>query len=229
MQLLMEDYVVLSKISDDDRKARSFHSPKTLKKEHPKTYERLIKSEYMAENGGLRQEALDAIDQIKNLEATLIKGVPFNKRKTPDPTAILKENLDWDSKIVNKQPITSNPFFAYLGKPHRSMNRKNKFSPTAKQLIQCVDPPKSQSSELIPYAYQITALDGIKIVWLRDPNGVPVAIQSYYFDFLNENLEGIKFYIYHNDTRIFAHRHGKMQAMIMPFDTSQTHMVVPKV
>lgn len=227
--LTVEDYVVLSKISDKDIKARSIYSPKDLKQKHPKTYERLIKSEYMAENGGLRQEALDAIKQVKKLEATLIKGVPFNKRKTPDPTSILKEDLDWDSKIVNKQPITSNPFFAYLGKPHKLMNRKNKFSPTAKELIQCINPPKSQSYELTPYAYQITALDGIKIIWLKDPNGVPIAIQSYYFDFLNENLKGIKFYIYHNDTRIFARRHGKMQAMIMPFDISQTSMVVPKV
>lgn len=225
----MEDYIVLSKISEKDKKAKCFSSTKELKKKHPGTYERLIKSEYMEKNGELRQEAMDAIKQIQALEATLIKGVSIAKRKTPEPIAILKEDLEWDSKVVNKQHITSNPFFAYLGKPHRSMNRKNKFSPTEKQLIECITPPKSQSYELTPYAYQVTALDGIKLIWLQGPNVIPTTIQSYYFDFLNENFKGIKFYIYHNDNRVFGYKNGKMQAMIMPFDYSQTPMVPPKI
>lgn len=227
MNLLMEDYILLSRLPKKDLDAKAVYSPKTLQKQHPEAYKRLIATEYMAPNGGLRPEALAAVKKVLVIETKLKKGIPLKSRTSANPgTIITHKKLEWFSKKFKKQYITANAFFAYLGKPHHAMNRKNHFMPSDKELVNCLIPPKTQSYKLTPYAYQIESFEGAKLIWFKYENDGTVAIQAFYYDFLQFHFKGSQFFTYHNDSRIFIAKPGIVNAMVMPFIT---HMHAPKI
>lgn len=190
--------------------------------QNPETYSRLIDSKIIDKAGKLTVLGIKQAETVIATETKLKKGIPITERKKSDIGGINSNDNKWIHKKIKDGEkdieVTACGACIYKGKPIMSTIKKVSF--TDKSILDNLS-PKLKLERLVPHKYQISSLDGIKVIWFKLKSDY-VAIQSCYYDLIVDLFKDDEFLFYGTGEMesVYVKIGNEVVAVLAPFNTA---------
>lgn len=188
------DLVVLSKrdiVTErlDINDASLFHDPESRV--------RLVQDGLIEKNGTLTPEGKALTEKLDEMEISLRKGMPFEKRTRRDEPLEYSSIRPWYMGKAFETDVFSNGEIMVVGKPHKLMNAIR--GPSAIRatfhLILNKLASKKNMKQMFPHTFQAERLGGLELIWLADdPQKMFIPLQARYFDYIMDRFPRATFW-----------------------------------
>lgn len=186
------DLATLARYNKETKKV-DFQDASVL--ETPVSRDRLIAAGMAKKDGTLTEEGLKLAERACVLEEKLKEGVPFEKRTSADPRAMVEKGStsNWYQATVTKKPLCTNGEIMFFGKPEKGTSPLKADARGFKKNITLM--LKGEFKEVFPQTYQMASLSGPEWITLADSDGkAVVAVQAKYFDFIRSRFKAGRFF-----------------------------------